>query len=149
MPVFVSCIKEGALQEAFDNIFNRYQHTPVSAEINGVLYFHEGYRIHDKGGVDQYWMRYPEVDQEFYLYRRLYCDENMASIRLRLKTDTIKVNIPYKCACSLGDLETDNGYIEFSRLDTLKAVGCFEFTVEDSQTGEKIEVSNGKFDIFV
>ena len=133
-----------------DDLFNHKKYSPVSAEINGVRYYSDGFETmgplnwpyYGKSTVDKY---------EFSFIRELYSEQNdSAYIKLSMYKDTIITNTVYTCKCGLGRCKDVLGKVKFSTISTTpeRLIGTFEFVAEDPYTGDLYEVKNGTFDIY-
>jgi hypothetical protein len=118
---------------------------PMSAEINGVLYYNEGYRLFSRIGDAT--CELEDGQYTFNIYRFLQSDDNKEIyISIVLKADTIVANKNYECNCYLNTYSKSTGTLKFSSIENKnKHIGEFNFTSTDPDSGERYIVNNGKF----
>lgn len=118
---------------------------PMSAEVNGALYYNEGYGYGDMIGDAT--CELENGQYTFSIYRFLQSDENKeVYINLVLQADTIVANTNYECDCYLDTYSKSTGTLKFTSIeDNNKHVGEFNFTSIDHDSGDKYFVTNGKF----
>lgn len=124
-------------------------HAPISAEINGVRYYSEGF---ESSFFDPNFPKIKKEGNNFYrilVDRRLRSPNNdIADISIYVYADSFKVDTLYTCNCYLGRHDKVEGKIYFSQIHP-RLIGGFEFTSIDPETKEPYVVKNGKFNILL
>jgi len=128
------------------NPFSIMADSPISAEINGVLYSSPGH-------LNRSVYEWPTcAPTEFDLGRRIYYEDGgEVYFKIHIR-DTLFINKKYTNAIiRFGSYYVNHpGYVELTDINTKeqRARGKFEFNVKNPETGEiDYKVTNGKFDV--
>ena len=128
---------------------------PISAEVDGVEYYSEGYTILEHHVSAASYSEFTDLKGErgfeFSLHRTLYSENNesiLISPILISYEDSLKIDKIYPCRFLTENRDFADGSIYFSEKSENRLVGTFEFDVKDPETHEIMRsVKNGKFDV--
>jgi len=127
------------------NPFSTMADSPISAEINGVLYSSPGHKT-----MHPY--SWPTcTPTELSLWRLLYSEDGGEAVIHIIIKDTLVINKKYTNArFMLGGsyLEDNPGVVELTDIKEHRISGKFEFIAKNPETGEiDYKITNGKFDV--
>lgn len=124
------------------NPFEQVISAPISAEVNGVEYYSEGYTFGHYHYACAEYTQIPRGGFKFSLARNLYSENNdsfWVNLDFTCDNDSLQIDTCYS-------LENSTGYIRFWEKAKDRVSGTFEFEIKDPETQEVItSVKNGKF----
>lgn len=123
--------------------------SPISAEINGILFSSDGFRRYE-GQQSHYYSH--EFYQEFVINRELISADGKNCVISVKKSfhapDKVQLDTIYTCTCSINTRQTNDGLLKITKMSNgqREVQGEFEYVITDKETRDTIYiVKNGKF----